>query len=173
VLEIGFGTGVNLSYYEPQRVNRLYALEPNGAMIRLAQRHPRRDAFDMLFLRASCERVPLPDAVVDTVVSTFTLCSISGDLSAVMGNIARTLRPGGKLIFLENTVSLEHGVRRWQKWSRPVSRILFSGLELERDIPSLIKMSGFTLDRVDSTYLARFPKSWCHCCWGIATSNGG
>src|SRR5262245_26171433 len=94
VLEIGVGSGANFVHYDPARVSKLYALEPNPGMIRLAERQRRRIELDVEFLGHPGERIPLEDATVDTVVSTFTLCTIPGVEEAIRG-IERVLRTGG------------------------------------------------------------------------------
>ena len=167
VLEIGLGPGVNFAYYDPGRVSRLYALEPNEAMIRIAEGHPRRAAFDVQFLDLPGERIPLADRTIDTVVSTFTLCTIPGIADAIRG-IARVLKPSGRFIFFENSASPDPSVLRWQEWWAPVHHRIFSGLDITRDIPSAIEAGGFGFDRIEAGYLATFPRSWTHCCWGIA-----
>ena len=167
VLEIGAGSGVNFSHYDPARVNKLYALEPNPGMIRLAERQRRRTKLDIEFLDLPGERIPLGDDTVDTVVSTFTLCTISGVVEAIR-EIERVLRPEGKLVFFELGLSPDPHVRRWQEWWDPIHRRLFSGLRLTRDIPSLIVLGGFRIEQMEAAYLAPFLKSWTHCWWGIA-----
>ncbi|HET8712671.1 MAG TPA: class I SAM-dependent methyltransferase [Gemmatimonadales bacterium] len=167
VLEIGVGSGANFVHYDAGRITILYALEPNPEMLQLAERERRRTKLNVQFLAAPGERIPLDDGTVDTVVSTFTLCTIPAVVEA-MGSIARVLKPGGKLIFLENTVAANPQVRRWQKWWEPIHHRVFAGLYLTRDIPSLIAAGGFRIDRMTSLYLADFPKSWTSCCWGTA-----
>src|SRR5262249_35223293 len=98
VLEIGAGSGVNFTYYDPAKVIKLYALEPNPGMIRLAEPERGRSKLEIEFLGLSGERIPLGDGVVDTVVSTFTLCTIIGVAEAIRG-IGRVLSPGGTFIF--------------------------------------------------------------------------
>src|SRR5437867_6919382 len=85
VLEIGVGPGVNFVYYDPARVSKVYALEPNPGMIRLAERQRRRTKLDVEFLDVVGERIPLGAGMVDTVVSTFTLCTIPGVVEAIRG----------------------------------------------------------------------------------------
>lgn len=172
VLEIGVGPGVNFVHYDPQRVTKLYALEPNTGMLRLAEEQRRRTDIDVEFLDLPGERIPLADASIDTVVSTFTLCTIPGLLHAIRG-IARVLKPGGKLIFFEISVSPEPRVRRWQRWWEPIHLRMFEGLYLTRDIPSLLEEGGLQVRDVEKGYLASFPKSWSHCCWGEATLRPG
>jgi SAM-dependent methyltransferase len=167
VLEIGVGSGVNFPHYDPARVSKLYALEPNQAMIRLAERHRDQTRLDIEFLDLPGERIPLSDGAVDTVVSTFTLCTIPGVAEALRG-IARVLRPGGKLIFFEVGLAPERSVQRWQRWWEPIHRRVFVGLYLTRDIPSLVTQAGFAVQQMQAGYVAAFPKSWAHCCWGTA-----
>jgi SAM-dependent methyltransferase len=167
VLEIGAGSGANFPYYDPDRVERLYALEPNPGMVRLADRQRRGTRLDIQFLKLPGERIPLDDGSIDTVVSTFTLCTIPA-LEQALGGIARVLKPGGVLIFLENSLATDSRVQRWQRLWEPIHHGVFEGLRLTRDIPSCIARAGFRVDRVERVYLSRFPKSWTHCCWGTA-----
>ncbi len=168
VLEIGVGPGVNFVHYDPGKVRKVYALEPNPGMVRLAEAQRRRTPLAVEFLGLPGERIPLADACIDTVVSTFTLCTIPGVMDAIRG-IVRVLKPEGRLIFFEIALSPEPGVRRWQRRWGPVHHVLFEGLHLTRDIPSLLEQGGFQIEHVETAYMARFPKSWSHCCWGTAT----
>ncbi|PYU66376.1 MAG: SAM-dependent methyltransferase [Acidobacteria bacterium] len=168
VLEIGVGPGVNFVHYDPSRVSRVYALEPNPGMIRLAEQHRRQTDLKIEFLDLPGERIPLEDRSVDTVVSTFTLCTIPGAVEAIRG-IGRVLRPGGKFIFFEHGLSPDPRVQRWQKWSEPIPHWLFEGCHVTRDIPSLITSGGFQMEQMETAYLAPFPKSWTYCFWGAAT----
>src|SRR5215472_505132 len=104
VLEIGVGPGANFLHYDPARVSKVYALEPNSGMIRLATQQRRRTKLDIEFLDLPGERIPLEDGSVDTVVSTFTLCTVPGVVEVIRG-IGRVLRPGGKFIFFEHGLS--------------------------------------------------------------------
>ena len=167
VLEIGVGSGANFIHYDPSKVNKLYALEPNSGMIRLAQKQQCRTKLNIEYLDLPGERIPLEDGAVDTVVSTFTLCTISGIVEAIRG-IARVLRPGGKLIIFELGLSPDLAVQRWQKRLEPATRWLFQGLYLTRDIPSLITQGGFQIQHTERAYLAQFPKSLSYCWWGTA-----
>ncbi len=167
VLEIGAGSGANFLHYDPVRVTKLYALEPNLGMIRLAQRRGHRLNLDVQFLDLPGETIPLTDGTVDTVVSTFTLCTIPGIVEAIQG-LGRVLRPDGKLLFFELGLSPDPAVQRWQRRMEPLHHRLFQGLYLTRDIPSLIEQGGFQIEKMETGYLARFPKSPSHCWWGTA-----
>lgn len=167
VLEIGVGPGVNFVHYDSSRVDKVYALEPNPGMLRRAEEQRRQSKLDIEFLDLPGERIPLADASVDTVVSTFTLCTIPGVVEAIQG-IARVLKPGGKLIFFEHGLSPDPSVQRWQARSEPFFRWAFEGCHVTRDIPTLIGGGGFRIERMDAGYLAPFPKSGSYCWWGVA-----
>lgn len=167
VLEIGVGPGPNFAHYDPARVCKVYALEPNPGMVRLAQRRCLKTKLDVEFLRLPGERIPLDDGSVDTVVSTFTLCTIPAVLEALR-EVRRVLRSGGTFRFFEHGLSPDARVQRWQRRTEPIPHWLFEGCHVTRDIPSLITRSGFKIEDVEARHLASFPKSWSYCWWGAA-----
>jgi SAM-dependent methyltransferase len=167
VLEIGVGPGVNFALYDPAKVSKLFALEPNRGMIRLAEQQRRRTHLDIEFLELPGERIPLQDGEVDAVVSTFTLCTIPGVVQAISA-IGRVLKPGGKFIFFEHGLSPDTRIEHWQRRTEPITRFVFEGCHVTRDIPSLITQGGFQIEQMKTGYLARFPKSWTYCFWGTA-----
>jgi ubiquinone/menaquinone biosynthesis C-methylase UbiE len=166
VLEIGAGSGANFPHYDPAKVSMLYALEPNPGMVRLAKKNAHRN-LNIEYLDLPGERIPLEEKTVDSVVSTFTLCTIS-DIAGVMRGIASILKPEGKFIFFELGLSPDPKVQRRQKQLEPLAHWLFQGLYLTRNIPSLITQYGFQIKQMDMGYLAQFPKSLTYCWWGIA-----
>ena len=168
VLEIGAGSGVNFVHYDATRVSKLYALEPNPGMTQLAQKHLHRTQLNIEFLDLPGERNSLEDNTMDTVVSTFTLCTIP-DIAAAIQGLRRVLKPDGKLIFFELGLSPDPAVQRWQKRLEPLHRWLFQGLSLTRDIPALLIQGGFQINRMEMGYIAEFPKSSTYCWWGTAT----
>jgi SAM-dependent methyltransferase len=167
VLEIGTGSGANFVHYDSTKAIKLYALEPNLGMIRLAERQQRKTKLNIEFIDLPGERIPLDDDSVDTVVSTFTLCTIPGILEAIRG-IARVLKPTGKLIFFELGLAPDPEVQRWQRRLEPLHHWLFQGLYLTRDIPALLVEGGFQIEQIESGYVAQFPKSLSYCWWGTA-----
>jgi ubiquinone/menaquinone biosynthesis C-methylase UbiE len=171
VLEIGVGSGANFLHYDPARVSKLYALEPNPGMIRLAEGRLQQTKLNVEFLDLPGERIPLEAGAVDAVVSTFTLCTISGIAEAIR-ELVRVLRPDGKLIFFELGLSPDPAVQRWQKRLEPLHHWLFQGLYLTRDIPSLLKHGSFRIEQIEMGYLAKFPKSSSYCWWGSAIRIG-
>jgi ubiquinone/menaquinone biosynthesis C-methylase UbiE len=166
VLEIGVGAGANFVHYDPTKVIKLYALEPNLGMIRLAERQQRRTKLNIEYLDLPGERIPLEDKTVDTVVSTFTLCTIPDIATAIRG-IARVLRRDGRLIFFELGRSADLKVQQRQRQLEPICHWLFQGLYLTRDIPSLLMDGGFQIKQMEKGYVAQFPKSLSYCWWGV------
>jgi ubiquinone/menaquinone biosynthesis C-methylase UbiE len=168
VLEIGAGSGANFVHYDPANVTKLYALEPNPGMIRLAQKQEERTKLNIEYIGLPGERIPLEDNSMNTVVSTFTLCTIPGIEKAIQG-IARVIKPEGKFLFFELGIAPDRSVRRWQRRLGPLCHQLFQGLYLTRDIPALISQGGFQIEQIKGDYLAQFPKSLSYCWWGQGT----
>lgn len=145
VLEIGPGTGANLPFY-PKGI-RWIGIEPNPHMHDYLRRRAAALGISIDLRRGIAEQTDLAPESVDTVVSTLVLCSVD-DLPAVLGEIYRVLRPGGRFLFLEH-VGAPHGtwLRRLQRWVRPVWRILGDGCQPDRDIPAALRAAGFS--RID------------------------
>ena len=168
VLEIGIGPGVNFPYYDCTRVNKIYALEPNPGMVAKAEIERRRSKLGIEFLDLPGEKIPLSEGSVDTVVSTFTLCTIPGVADAIRG-IGRVLKPGGKFIFFEHGLAPDVSVKRWQVRTEPLFQWAFEGCHVTRDIPLLIREGGFKVEEIETGYLAPFPKCGSYCFWGVAS----
>jgi len=166
VLEIGFGSGLNLGYYAPDRVERVWALEPAEEMWELGRRAAEEAPFPVEALRASAEEVPLPEGSVDTVVVTYTLCTIP-EVGRALDEARRVLRPGGALLYCEHGLAPDASVRRWQRRVNPIWKRLGGGCHLDRDIPALLRAAGFDLDRPESRYIPGWrPASFNY--WGRA-----
>jgi ubiquinone/menaquinone biosynthesis C-methylase UbiE len=127
----------------------------------------RQTKLNIEYLDLPGERIPLEDKTVDTVVTTFTLCTIPGIAAAIRG-IARVLRPDGQLIFFELGLSPDPRVQHRQGQLEPICHWLFQGLYLTRDVPSLLMQGGFQIKQMEKGYVAQFPKSLSYCWWGIA-----
>ena len=146
VLEIGVGPGVNFPHYDSARVKKVYALEPNLGMLRRADKQRRNTNLEVEFLDLPGERIPLADMSVDTVVSTFTLCTIPGVVEAIQG-LRRVLKPGGKFIFFEHGLSPDTAVQSWQKRTEPLFQWAFEGCHVTRNIPALSSKPDSRLSR--------------------------
>ncbi len=155
VLELGFGAGLNLPFFSPA-VSELLALEPEPVNRKLAAPRIARAPFPVRWLAARGEQVPLDAHSVDAVVSTWTLCSIP-DLERALSEVARLLRPGGRLHFIEHGLSPEAGVARWQRRLEPLQKRLFGGCHLTREIDRELSQAGFRIDGLEAFY-ARGPK---------------
>jgi len=167
VLELGFGTGLNLSCYDPERVERVLALEPSDAMWALAEPRVAASSLRVERLAESAERLPLGPASIDSAVVTYTLCTIP-DVIAALAAVRSALRPGAGLLFCEHGAAPDAGVRRWQDRLDPVWGVFAGGCHINREIPHLIESAGFRFDRLESMYLPGWrPVSWN--CWGRAT----
>lgn len=157
VLEVGFGTGLNLPFYDPARVTSLVALEPADAMRSRARDRIAAAPFPLELLPLEGERIPLDDASVDTVVVTFTLCSIA-DVATALAGMRRVLRPGGRLLFCEHGIAPDPRLRRWQRRVDPLWRRVFGGCHLDRDIPALLRAGGFALERLAAESVPGAPR---------------
>ncbi|HEX6297664.1 MAG TPA: class I SAM-dependent methyltransferase [Burkholderiales bacterium] len=151
VLEIGAGSGLNLPFYGSQ-VQRLHALEPSEALLRMASRKLPGASFPVELLRGSAEQIPLADGAIDTVVTTWTLCSIP-DVEKALLEARRVLKPGGLLLFVEHGRAPDPGVARWQRRIEPFWKPLAGGCHLTRRIDELIRHAGFRISEMDNEYL--------------------
>lgn len=167
VLEIGFGSGLNLPYYDIPHVSKIWALEPAEGMRRLARKRLIPIRAEVEFIDLPGEAIPLADQSIDTVVCTFTLCTIP-DTAAALAGMRRVLKPGGRLLFCEHGRAPDAGVRRWQdRLNGPWSRIA-GGCQLNRDIPTMIREAGFRIDREDAMYVPGGPRALSWQWWGTA-----
>ncbi len=168
VLEIGIGPGVNFPLYDTTKVKKVFALEPNPGMFRRADEQRRKTNLRVEFIDLPGERIPLPDASVDSVVSTFTLCTIPAVMDAIRG-LRRVVKPDGQFIFFEHGLAPDAPVQRWQRRVEPLFKLAFEGCHVSRNIPELISLGGFRIEQLEQGYLAPFPKSASYCFWGKAT----
>lgn len=152
VLEIGVGSGLNLPYYDARGVSKVYGLDPSPEMIALARRAARAVPFELELLNASAGGVPLADRSVDTVLVTYTLCSIAEAIPALR-EMRRVLQPGGRLIFCEHGAAPDARVRWWQDAVTPVWARFAGGCRLNRDIPGLLAAAGFAIESLETAYL--------------------
>jgi ubiquinone/menaquinone biosynthesis C-methylase UbiE len=151
VLEIGAGSGLNLKLYKPTASDVL-ALEPDFKLIGMAEHNAKNATRPVRFLEASAEQIPLEDKSIDTVVTTWTLCTIPHAVHA-LEEMRRVLTPNGKLLFVEHGLSPEQDVQKWQNRLTPVWERISGGCHLNRPIEKLIENAGFKIDRLETGYL--------------------
>lgn len=166
VLEVGIGSGLNLPYYDPVEVTKVWGLDPAPEMAGMASKAMEQAPFDVEWVSAPGEEIPLESGRFDTVVMTYTLCTIS-DSERALREVARVLKPGGRLLFCEHGVAPDERVRRWQHRLNPVWRRLSGGCQLNRDIPALLRQGGFEITGMETTYVPLWrPASFNY--WGTA-----
>ncbi|MCG2581199.1 MAG: class I SAM-dependent methyltransferase [Marinobacter sp.] len=157
VLEVGMGSAINLEFYNPDTVSLVYGLEPSEGMRRKAQGNLGRSPVKVEWLDLPGEKIPLPDDSVDTVLLTFTLCTIP-DWQAALEQMKRVLRPDGELLFLEHGESCDHGVRKWQHRITPAWKTVAGGCHLNRPIADLLREAGFDILELENLYIPKTPK---------------
>lgn len=166
VLEIGVGSGLNIPFYDADKVNHLWALDPSAELWAIARKNAESHHLDAEFIQSGAESIPLDDNIADTVVMTFTMCTIP-DTQAALEEIKRVLKPTGKLIFCEHGIAPDKAVERWQNRLNPIWTRLAGGCNLNRSIPTLLDQSGFESNDMKTMYLPGWkPASFNY--WGTA-----
>ena len=169
VLEVGIGSGLNIPYYDSSKVNRVIGLDPSEELNAMAKKVAADKGLEVEFILSGAESIPLPDDHVDTVLVTYTMCTIPDALSANK-EMRRVLKPGGKLIFCEHGLAPDGGVAKWQARIDPYWGKIAGGCHLNRDIPQLIQAAGFEIQSMEQMYLPSTPKFAGYNYWGVATS---
>lgn len=178
VLEIGFGSGLNLSFYDNEKISKIYTLDVTDELFKLTKINSQKQNADpspdsttstaptadittnitekIEFILASAEQIPLPDNSIDTIVSTWTLCSIP-DPHKALQEIWRVLKPGGSFRFVEHGKSPSRFWAKIQDWGTPITRKCSSGCHLNRDIEAIIKSSGLEIEKLEKISLKTKP----------------
>lgn len=151
VLEVGIGSCLNLPFYSPQ-VREVIGLEPVPRLVAMARNEAADSSLPVTFIEGSAEEIPLDDASIDTVVITWTLCSIPEAVRA-MHEMRRVLRPGGQLLFVEHGQAPEESVRKWQDRLTPAWKRIAGGCHLNRPIRTLIEGNGFAMAQIETGYM--------------------
>jgi ubiquinone/menaquinone biosynthesis C-methylase UbiE len=151
VLDVGVGSGLNLPFYARQ-AQEVFGLDPSPRLLERARRNMRRADVPVRLLEGSAERIPLADRSMDTVVMTWTGCSIPEVRTALM-EMRRVLKVGGRLLFVEHGRAPEPGVARWQDRIDPFWRRFSGGCHLNRKIDDLLSHAGFRVDRLETGYI--------------------
>lgn len=157
VLEIGFGTGLNLPYYPPT-VQKISTADPNPGMNSLASKKIKASHIPVEQHLMSSEQLPFDNESFDTIVSTWTLCSIT-KVEQALQEIRRVLKPEGRFLFIEHGLSRDPKIQTWQHRLTPLQKKLLGGCHLDRDIKQLIKEQGFQFQNIKEFYAEGFPKT--------------
>ena len=166
ILEIGFGTGLNLPHY-PEQIRKITVVDPNPGMHRKAERRIEQSGLEVDHRLISGEQLPFGDGTFDCVVSTFTLCSIK-DVSRAVGEIYRVLRPAGRFLFLEHGLSPDPKVQKWQHRLNWLQRHLADNCHLDRSIRGLVSSQPFFSVEASEFYLERTPRTHGYVYQGVA-----
>jgi ubiquinone/menaquinone biosynthesis C-methylase UbiE len=161
VLEIGIGSGLNLPFYDSAKVQHVWGLDPSTELWALAEKTAAQVEFNVEFIKGGAEAIPLDDSSADTVLVTYTLCTVPAILTA-LGEIRRVLKQDGQLVFCEHGAAPDAAVRRWQNRLNPIWKRIGGGCNLNLPIPSLMEQAGFKIRGMDTMYLPG---------WKLATFN--
>jgi ubiquinone/menaquinone biosynthesis C-methylase UbiE len=167
VLEVGIGSGLNLSFYDKAKVEKLIGLDPSPELNVAARRRAEEAGVDVDWMMLSSERIPLPDQSVDSIVITYTMCSIP-DVHSALLEMARVLKSGASMFFSEHGRAPDASVRRWQDRLDPLWGKISGGCHINRDVPGLLSDAGLFVQELDTMYLPG-PRPLTFQYWGRAS----
>jgi len=167
VLDIGIGSGLNIPFYDKSKIKYLYGLDPSKELIEMARPLANLNQIEIEFLECGAENIPLLDNSIDTVLITYTMCTIQ-DVILSNSEIKRVLKDNGKLLFCEHGLAPDKNIAKWQKIINPIWNKIAGGCNLNRNIPELITSSGFKISNMEEMYLPNTPKFAGYNYWGVA-----
>ena len=167
VLDIGIGSGLNIPFYNKSNIDCLYGLDPSEELLKIAKSVAKKNELKVEFLECGAEAIPLPDQSIDTVLVTYTMCTIP-DIKLSNSEIMRVLKPEGRLLFCEHGLAPDKNIAKWQNRINPIWSKMAGGCNLNRDIPKLITSSGFKISNMEEMYLPSTPKFAGYNYWGVA-----
>ena len=168
ILEIGIGSGLNIPYYQKSRVNKVIGLDPSEQLCKMAKKTADDNNFSIDFLVNGAEEIELPSNSIDTILLTYTLCSIPEPYIALK-EIMRVMKSDGRILFCEHGIAPDEVVQKWQNRINPLWGKLFGGCNINRDIPNILKNGGFKINSLDKMYLPSTPKIVGYNYWGEAS----
>jgi len=167
VLDIGIGSGLNIPFYNKSNIDHLYGLDPSVELLKIAKPLAKKNELEIEFLQCGAEAIPLPDQSIDTVLITYTMCTIP-DIKLSNSEIMRVLKSEGQLLFCEHGLAPDKNIANWQRRINPIWSKIAGGCNLNRDIPKLITSSGFKISNMEEMYLPSTPKFAGYNYWGVA-----
>lgn len=166
ILEIGFGSGLNLPHYDRDKVRHIWGLEPSAGMRKIAAEPIVESGLEVELIELPGEEIPLDDNCVDTILITYTLCTIP-DVASALDGMRRVLKPDGQLLFCEHGKAPDAKVVKWQERLNPAWKKLAGGCNMNRDIPKTLVASGFEIDDDNRMYIPGI-KALSYNYWGAA-----
>ena len=168
ILEIGIGSGLNIPYYQKSKISKVIGLEPSEQLCKMAKKTADDNNFSIDFLVNGAEEIELPSNSIDTILLTYTLCSIPEPYIALK-EIMRVMKSDGRILFCEHGIAPDEVVQKWQNRINPLWGKLFGGCNINRDIPNILKNGGFKINSLDKMYLPSTPKIVGYNYWGEAS----
>ena len=168
ILEIGIGSGLNIPYYQKSKINKVIGLDPSEQLCKMAKKTADDNNFSIDFLVNGAEEIELPSNSIDTILLTYTLCSIPEPYIALK-EIMRVMKSDGRILFCEHGIAPDEVVQKWQNRINPLWGKLFGGCNINRDIPNILKNGGFKINSLDKMYLPSTPKIVGYNYWGEAS----
>ena len=170
VLDVGIGSGLNIPFYDMTKIDKVIGLDPSEELNVMAKEVAKKEGLDVNFISSSAEDIPLPDNYFDTVLITYTMCTIP-EVKRANGEIKRVLKNNGKMIFCEHGVSPDYNIRKWQNRVNAFWGKIAGGCNINRNIPKLIENSGLKIMQIEEMYLPKTPKIAGYNYWGYAVVN--
>ena len=169
VLEIGIGSGLNLPFYDKTKIDEIWGLDPSEELSVMAKQVANEESMEVRFISSGAEDIPLPDNYFDSVLVTYTMCTIP-EVQRANQEIRRVLKDNGKMIFCEHGEAPDQNIRKWQNRINPLWGKLAGGCNINRKIPSLIQESGFDIIEMEEMYIPNTPRIAGYNYWGYAVS---
>ncbi|MDH3616222.1 MAG: methyltransferase domain-containing protein [Gammaproteobacteria bacterium] len=166
VLEIGFGSGLNLPFYDRDKVRHIWGLEPSEGMRRLCRGSISKSELDVELIDLPGEEIPLDDDSVDTVLVTYTLCTIP-EVAVALQGMRRVLKPRGRVLFCEHGKAPDPNVQKWQERLNPAWKKISGGCSMRRDIPAILQEAGFHIEEDNRMYIPGL-RALSYNYWGAA-----
>jgi ubiquinone/menaquinone biosynthesis C-methylase UbiE len=167
VLEVGIGSGLNISFYDQAKIEKVWGLDPSLELQKMARRRAAECGLNIEYVGLSGEEIPIDDAFFDSIVITYTLCTIP-DAPRALREMRRVLKPGGQMCFVEHGLAPDQSIARWQHRLNTVWPAIAGGCNMNRPIPDLIRQAGFEINGLETMYLPG-PKPLTYNYWGTAT----
>jgi len=167
VLDVGIGSGLNIPFYDMNKIDKVLGLDPSEELNNIAKGVAEENEVNIDFMLCGAEDIPLPDNHVDTLLITYTMCTIPA-VAEANKEMLRVLKPGGKLIFCEHGLAPDANVAKWQGRINPIWGKIAGGCNLNRNIPELITSAGFEIENLEQMYLPSTPKFAGYNYWGCA-----
>jgi ubiquinone/menaquinone biosynthesis C-methylase UbiE len=167
VLEIGVGSGLNLSFYDKTKVEKVVGLDPSPELNVMARKRAAEAGIDVDWLALSSEKIPLPDSSVDSIVITYTMCTIP-DVHSALLEMRRVMKPGALMHFSEHGLAPDESVRKWQNRLNSAWGYIAGGCNINRSVPKMLEDAGLRIEQIDTMYLPG-PRPLTFNYWGSAS----